>query len=315
MKKNKTKNKISNNKPNNINTKEIKITPKNDIVFKKIFGDEGNENILKDFLESILDIKINSLKVDKNTEILPDIYNGKASRLDVLCELDNLTLVDVEVQVDTSKFSEERCLEYWSRLYTKALRKGHNYSRLTKTIGIWILDGEVFDEFKDFHSKWMIGETKWGFIGHFEHFEIHIIELQKFRKLDIIEPKKKEYWLSFIDQTKKEMVEMGKLSNERIEEAYKQYTDITSNDELMVAIINRQMAESDYITGIENAEAKGRAEGRTEGRAEGRAEGHAEGAEQNKKETAKKLLEMKMEIEQIMEVTGLTREEIEKLKE
>ena len=41
-----------------------KITPKNDLVFKKIFGAKGNEGILKSFLESILDINIESLVVE-----------------------------------------------------------------------------------------------------------------------------------------------------------------------------------------------------------------------------------------------------------
>lgn len=99
---------------------------------------------------------------------------------------------------------------------------------------------------------------------------------------------------------------MGKLSNKRIEEVYKQYTEITSNDELMVAIINREMAESDYITGIENAEARGRAEGRAEGR--------ADGIQAKAIETAKKMLEEKMDIEIIIKITGLSREEIEELK-
>lgn len=270
------------------------ITPKNDYIFKRIFGSPGNECILKDFLEAILNININSLKLDLNTELLPDQYEGKTSRLDVLCELDDMTLVDIEIQVDTSKFSEERCLEYWSRLYTKALKKGHNYAKLSKTIGIWILDGEVFREFKDFHSNWKIGETKYGFLGHFEHLELHIIELQKFRNLDIIEPKKKEFWLSFIDQTKKELMEMGKLTNERINEAYKQYTEITSDDKLMVAIINKMMAESDQITSVEKAREAGIKEGKIE--------------------AAKKLLKLNMNIEQIIDITGLSKEEIESLK-
>ena len=59
------------------------ITPKNDIVFKKIFGSKGNEEILKDFLESILDIKIDLLTLDLATELLPEFYEGKQTRVDV----------------------------------------------------------------------------------------------------------------------------------------------------------------------------------------------------------------------------------------
>ena len=80
------------------NEKKINVTPKDDYVFKKIFGTKGNEEILQSFLEALLDIKINSLKLDLNTEILPDYYNGKVSRLDVLARLDDGTLVDIEIK-------------------------------------------------------------------------------------------------------------------------------------------------------------------------------------------------------------------------
>ena len=61
--------------------------------------------------------------------------------------------------------------------------------------------------------------------------------------------------------------------------------------------------------------AEGRAEGRAEGLAEGRAEGLAEGRNAVKLETAKKLLEMGvLSNEQISQATGLSLEQIEKLK-
>jgi predicted transposase/invertase (TIGR01784 family) len=59
---------------------------------------------------------------------------------------------------------------------------------------------------------------------------------------------------------------------------------------------------------------QGRAEGRAEGKVEGRAEGRAEGKAEGKAEIAKKLLDKMMSFEEIEEITGLTREEIEQLK-
>ena len=44
---------------------------------QKIFGQKGNEGILKDFLEGILNIKIESLEVDLATEMLPDFFRRK----------------------------------------------------------------------------------------------------------------------------------------------------------------------------------------------------------------------------------------------
>ena len=102
----------------------IQITPKRDIVFKCIFGAKGNEGILKDFLESILDIKIDSLTLDLATELLPDFYHVKKSRIDVRAKLFDGTEVNIEVQTDVLKYSEERCLQYWSKIYSNNLKEG-----------------------------------------------------------------------------------------------------------------------------------------------------------------------------------------------
>ena len=93
-----------------------RITPKNDIIFKKIFGSKGNEGILKSFLESILDIEIESLEVDLETELLPDFYDGKLSRLDVRTKLNDGTIVNIEVQTNMYDYSDKRSLAYWSKV-------------------------------------------------------------------------------------------------------------------------------------------------------------------------------------------------------
>nr|WP_303257420.1 hypothetical protein [uncultured Prevotella sp.] len=66
--------------------------------------------------------------------------------------------------------------------------------------------------------------------------------------------------------------------------------------------------------GIIKGEAKGRAEGRVEGRAEGRVEGRAEGEKEKAKEIALKLLALNTPMDIIFQSTGLSIEEIKKLK-
>ena len=50
--------------------KEVQLKVTNDYIFKKIFAKKGNESILKDLLNSILQIKIKSIEViaDANLE-------------------------------------------------------------------------------------------------------------------------------------------------------------------------------------------------------------------------------------------------------
>ena len=242
---------------------------------------------------------------------MPEIYSGKLSRVDVLARLSDGTLVDIEIQTKEKGFKEKRCLQYWSRLYSQDIEKGKDYLQLNKTICIWIVDSIVYEEFKEYESTWKVQETRYGIQGHFSDFEIHIIELQKFRNTDIIKPSKKEFWLWFIDYTKKELVNMGVKDVKELEKAYEEYKRITSDKALMNAIINMDMAEMDRAQEITDA----RQEGREEGIKEGEVRGEARGKEENKIEIAKKMLEAKVDIEKISEFTGLTIEEVEKLKE
>ena len=59
---------------------------------------------------------------------------------------------------------------------------------------------------------------------------------------------------------------------------------------------------------------KGKEEGRAEGKEEGRAEGRAEGMSQRSLEIARNLLSLGLPVDQIIQATGLTEEEIELLK-
>ena len=79
---------------------EIKniLTPKNDIVFKRLFGKVGNERLVKDFLEAILDLKIESVTLGKETELIPEKIDEKLGILDVRVELADGTSVDIEMQ-------------------------------------------------------------------------------------------------------------------------------------------------------------------------------------------------------------------------
>ena len=70
---------------------------------------------------------------------------------------------------------------------------------------------------------------------------------------------------------------------------------------------------SDYIAENKGYE-EGKEEGIEEGRIEGRAEGIEEGSKQKAYEIAKKLLYLNIALEDISKATGLSIEEIEKLR-
>ena len=66
-------------------SKKAKVTPKLDLVFKKIFGDVNNTDILTDFFATLLGInpsEITDIEILDN-EFVPDILISKFSRLDL----------------------------------------------------------------------------------------------------------------------------------------------------------------------------------------------------------------------------------------
>ena len=70
-------------------TKEKIMTPRNDLIFKKLFGSVGRESIIKDFLEAILDIQIKSVTLGNETILLPEEIDEKTGILDVRVTLED----------------------------------------------------------------------------------------------------------------------------------------------------------------------------------------------------------------------------------
>ena len=74
-------------------------------------------------------------------------------------------------------------------------------------------------------------------------------------------------------------------------------------------------AYRDIVNAIRTAEKTKFAEGRAEGRAEGIAEGRAEGRAEGFMEVAKKMLDKGMSAEAVADMTGLSLDEVFKLKQ
>ena len=90
-------------------------------------------------------------------------------------------------------------------------------------------------------------------------------------------------------------------------------------DEMLVRntrdeLVRREALAEGETKGMAIGQAKGLAEGLAEGKAKGKTEGLAEGEAKGKTEIATNLLKENYPIEKIIKVTGLTEEELEKLK-
>ena len=77
-----------------------------DYIFKRVFAFEGNESVLKDLLEAILKKNIKKVEI-KNPEIIPYEKDEKRGLLDIKAEIDNGTVLDIEMQMEDKKNTDE----------------------------------------------------------------------------------------------------------------------------------------------------------------------------------------------------------------
>ena len=291
--------------------KDTEISPKRDFFFKKIFGSEGNEDILIDLLEAILDIKISSLKLGQETIMPPEKYKERGGILDVRATLDDGTKINLEMQMNKFGDIGKRALFYLSKLYVKSIEEGTGYDDFPKTIVIFITNYTYYHNIEKYHTKWVLTEVD-NVNEKIENVEIHIIELEKFNKKEYKEDDKLAQWLSYIDYDRKERVEMAIRKNPKIEKADKYIETLTKEQEEYLEELNEK-GRLDAISIRYAAKKEGREEGRAEGRAEGMAEGRVQGEAKANKETAKRMLELGADIDFISKATGLSKGEIEKL--
>ncbi len=284
-------------------------TPKLDIIFQVLFGEPDSQKITKDLLEKILGVKIEKVDLSKNPILRREFPKDKLGILDVIVEIDEKESCELGMQVVENENIIKRILYYWGKLYTRNLKAGEDFGELKRTIVILIADFEVKGlEEQGYHSKWKIIEERTRKTILTNDLELHILELPKIKregieKTDLIK------WLKFIDNPKSKEVEEYMKENVAIKQANEKLDKMLEDEHL------RKIAEWREMAIIEENSMKKSAyrKGREEGEIRGEARGEARGKKLEKRETAKKLKELNVDINIIIQSTGLTKEEIEKL--
>ena len=301
------------------------LEPTNDYVFKRIFGYVGNEEITKGLLNAIIENGIiQDVKLDCKEILEQDLKTDKFGILDIRAILDNSVQCNIEMQIVDRKDIENRLLFYWSKLYSKSIKLGERYISAQKTIIILFADYEIrqLEKIHKYFSKWHICEDEYKNIILTENFEIYIIELPKFEKYR--DNSKLSTWVKFIRNP--EVINMKDINdNEPLKEA-KELLKRLSRDEreeelafqrLMYVMDQKAIEASGYDKGEKIGYDRGRKAGYDKGEKigfdKGQKAGFNKGQKAEKEKIARALLNKNLDINIIIEVTGLTREEIEKL--
>ena len=274
-----------------------------DYIFKRVFAYKGNESVLKDFLEALLKIEIKGIKIT-NPEIIPYEKGEKRGLLDIKAEINDGTMLDVEMQMKNERNTDERATEYMGKMISEQLQVGEDYQNLKKSIVIFITNYNFLKR-NSYHS---VGRMKFdktiedeyvnmGYDKEDEvaskYIEVHYIELPKFKKKELSKFTKLDQWMCIFTQNK-EGIMLAEKENKEIKRAINTL-DFLSKDpkererhnSIIMAEYNRLVSEHNFFE---------------------------DGKKEGKIEIAKKMLKEKVPIEMIEKFTELSKEEIEKLK-
>ena len=221
----------------------------------------------------------------------------KESILDIKAIDENGHWYNIEMQASSDPEYFRRALFYWAKVYTNQINKGDKYSKLKKTIGIHFLDFYCIESYRpDYHHKINLANFKNPKLVPYgiDLLEMHLIELPKFKReyspFNVVE----EEWTQFFADIKK-LQQEEKIKTREVKEA------LSNLDKLNLKGIDREFYEAslrrmaEQSTLLEQAENKGK----------------KEGIKEASLKLAKALKQKGMTQDEIIELTGLTKEELE----
>ncbi len=222
------------------------VDVKNDVAFRKIFGNENKTTILISFLNAILklegDKKIKEVTI-ANPYQFPRVAGEKASIIDVRAIDKKGRQFVVEMQVADVDGFDKRVQYYTCRDYSMQIDRGEKYPLLKPTYFIGILDFDYFES-EGYLSNHIIvnGET-------YEHklkdIQFNFIELKKFTlEVDDLQTLI-EKWVFFIKNAENLDVIPANIDDEGLKEAYRDADKHSWKKEELIAYDNASIAEQD----------------------------------------------------------------------
>ena len=287
----------------------MKSNLKNDVIFKTFFSRKGNEVFLIDFLEALLEVKIETIKIEQEVNLGRFLLKEDAESLDIEAILDDGIVVDIEMRVDDKHNIVAKAVFYDTKQITRLMLEGEEYENIKKIMMINILNDELF-LFEDYISKTVTVMDHHREYVVIDAMEWCFIELPKFRRSQPNMEKKVNQWLAIIDDVDEELIEMAEEKNQLLRKVRAEFVELSGDEETRRLEELKDKWVRDYKSGVSYA----RQEGMQEGLEHGIEKGIKEGEKNNSLEIAKEMLENGEEVEKIEKYTKLTKEEIEKLR-
>lgn len=266
------------------------INPYTDFGFKKLFGEDANKDLLIDFLNQLLPQKHQITNLNfRNVESFAELIHERKAIFDIHCQTQSGEKIIVEMQKAKVNFFKDRSLFYSTFPIREQAKRGEWDFRLTPIYMIAILDFQ-YDEQEE-KQKFLRSVKLKDQDGDvfYDKLNFKFLQMPLFTKEENELETHFDKWIYFLKKLEG-FDEIPSILKEPIFEKAFRIAEIAN----MTASQYAEYQES-LLTYIEVKEVVKTAE--------------LDGV----KKVAKKMLSMSFPLEQIIEATGLSKEEIEEL--
>ena len=236
------------------------LSPKSDYIFKLIFGDMRNIDILTEFLKSVL--KIPHDDYDRLTVVDPFLkredIDDKMGILDVKLHTKSGRVLDVEIQILEIPQMLERVIFYASKMITEQIRKSDDFDVIKPVISIIIMDFNLIKDSDCYHNSYRLYDAKTQSLFT-DLIEINILELRKVPSetddTNLFD------WVSFLRAEREEEYIMLAAKNPVIDKAYCVLKELSQDERIRMIEEQREKQRRDEASRLKGALSQGLSQG------------------------------------------------------
>ena len=282
------------------------LDPKNDLTFKRVFGE--HKHLCLSLLNSMLPLEKPIVGIEYQTgELVPELVNVlRNTVVDVRCTDSGGRQFLVEMQLFWDESFKSRVLFNASKVYVIQLDKAKDFNLLKPVYALSFVNDtfekspEMKDEYFHHYKIVNINNTEKQIKG----LEFFFVELPKFKPQNRAEKKLHELWLRFLTEINEKTEEVPKelLENDHIREAIGYMERSAYTKKQLDAYYQWKIDTMTARSMISNAEAIGLEKGE--------AIGLEKGERKKAFAVAQNALKMGMSEENIIKLTGLNKEDL-----
>jgi len=285
------------------------LSPTDDRLFKLLMSKPELKPCLMDIVSAIIKQPVNDVVV-RNNELPTDDTGDKQERLDINCVTADGQQVNLEMQ--SSRMAEgtggnhdnlkNKSVYYLCDLYSTQSIKGKNYRELAKTYQVTFCTYTVFQGRETFVNEFMLRNDEGDLLNDsITEVFVELTKLERVVQKPVEQMSALEQWsvfLQFVDKDEhRGVVDKIAETKEEIKMAMETLIHVSQDEKERAINRSRRMWQTDYESDMNTSRQTGR----------------EEGEETKAMSIAKKLLIRNMPVDEIIEITGLTREQIESL--